>query len=107
MTLIDKDKLLEAFRHFDNTSDGEWRLLDCEITINEQPEIPADFKSGYRQGVADQKDVTARIEYDISAKCNALEAENAMLRDKLESIETEFARMRAQLDMVYLIFGGK
>ena len=29
------------------------------------------------------------------------------LKQDYESMETEFVRMRAQLDIVYLIFGGK
>ena len=29
------------------------------------------------------------------------------LKQDYQSMETEFARMRAQLDIVYLIFGGK
>lgn len=31
----------------------------------------------------------------------------AELKHDHESLETEFVRMRAQLDIVYLIFGGK
>jgi predicted nuclease with TOPRIM domain len=32
---------------------------------------------------------------------------NEALKAEFDSMETEFARMRAQLDIVYLIFGGK
>ncbi len=32
--------------------------------------------------------------------------ENSRLREEKEALEAEFLRMRAQLDMVYLIFGG-
>ncbi len=39
--------------------------------------------------------------------CAKLECENELLRKDYESMETEFVRMRAQLDIVYLIFGGK
>lgn len=38
--------------------------------------------------------------------CAKLERENEMLRKDYEFMETEFVRMRAQLDIVYLIFGG-
>ena len=34
-------------------------------------------------------------------------AENDYLRKDKDAMETEFVRMRAQLDIVYLIFGGK
>ena len=34
-------------------------------------------------------------------------AENDYLRTELKSMESECYRMRAQLDIVYLIFGGR
>ena len=39
--------------------------------------------------------------------CHKLEIENEHLRKDKDAMETEFARMRAQLDIVHLIFGGK
>ena len=39
--------------------------------------------------------------------CDKLMAENDYLRKDKDAMETEFVRMRAQLDIVYLIFGGK
>lgn len=38
---------------------------------------------------------------------NKLRCENADLYKDYKGMETEFIRMRAQLDIVYLIFGGK
>ena len=72
------------------------------------------FEDGYAQGRREGKDITACIEAELSEKCEKLKAENAKLelvngdlREEFESMETEFIRMRAQLDIVYLIFGGK
>ena len=39
--------------------------------------------------------------------CDKLMAENDYLRKDKDAMETEFVRMRAQLDIVYLIFGGR
>ena len=38
--------------------------------------------------------------------CEKLRCENDYLRKDKDAMETEFVRMRAQLDIVYLIFGG-
>lgn len=56
--------------------------------------VPADlnYESEYEKMVHEREKMLAEIEY--------LRAEN-------KSMETEFHRMRAQLDIVYLIFGGK
>ena len=55
---------------------------------------------------------TASLNYE--AECDRLlrerdkmMKENDYLRTELKSMESECYRMRAQLDMVYLIFGGK
>ena len=65
------------------------------------------FEDGYAQGRREGEKITACIEGELSEKCERLKAENANLRHDYESMETEFVRMRAQLDIVYLIFGGK
>lgn len=39
--------------------------------------------------------------------CEKLTIENNRLRQEYDSMETEFIRMRAQLDIIHLIFGGK
>lgn len=39
--------------------------------------------------------------------CAKLEHECQELRRDRDAMETEFVRMRAQLDIVHLIFGGK
>ena len=51
---------------------------------------------------------------ELKLYCDKLKDENSKLHCKLEamhkvydSMKTEFVRMRAQLDIVYLIFGGK
>lgn len=51
---------------------------------------------------------------NFEAEYHKLHDENMVLKEKMaylveerKSMETEFARMRAQLDIVYLIFGGK
>lgn len=47
---------------------------------------------------------------DYESECNRLCAENAKLREELayhRGKEAELARIKAQLDIVYLIFGGQ
>ena len=60
----------------------------------------------------EEKMATASLNYE--AECDRLlrerdkmMAENDYLRTELKSMESECHRMRAQLDMVYLIFGGR
>lgn len=72
------------------------------------------FEDGYATGREEGRNITACIEAELSQKCEMLKAENAKLelengdlREQFESMETEFFRMRAQLDIVHLIFGGK
>lgn len=58
--------------------------------------------------------LAASCDLDYKAECGRLLKANQELCKELECIkkdyeymETEFVRMRAQLDIVYLIFGGK
>ena len=69
--------------------------------------LMAEYAKGYEEGKKARENITAEIEYKLSEKCNALADKNEQLRKELDSMESEFARMRAQLDIVYLIFGGK
>lgn len=51
-----------------------------------------------------ESDIDYKTAYEV------LKAENRALQDKiacLEEIENEAEKMRAQLEIVYLIFGGK
>jgi flagellar biosynthesis/type III secretory pathway protein FliH len=75
--------------------------------IEKDMKIEKAFEDGYAKGRAEGAKITASIEHELSAKCNSLAEENNLLREELESIETEFVRLRAQMDVVYLIFGGK
>lgn len=53
-------------------------------------------------------DLNYKAEYGRLLKANQeLCKELECLKKDYESMETEFVRMRAQLDIVYLIFGGK
>jgi flagellar biosynthesis/type III secretory pathway protein FliH len=65
------------------------------------------FDEGYEKGRAEGANITAEIEYKLSEKCCSLAEENRKLKEDFDSMESEFIRMRAQLDIVYLIFGGK
>lgn len=50
------------------------------------------------------------IGIDYEAQCKTLSDENMKLKEEiayLRNMENEFARMRAQLDIVYMIFGGR
>ena len=75
--------------------------------IYDDPKLQKVFNEGYEKGREAGAKITASIEHELSSKCNSLTEENHILRKDLESIETEFARMRAQLDIVCLIFGRK
>ena len=62
----------------------------------------------------EMEDKLATASLDYEAECDRLlrerdkmMAENDYLRTELKSMESEFARIRAQLDIVYLIFGGR
>lgn len=75
------------------------------------------YKNGYAQGrkdafaedkCVDRADLDYKAEY--KRKCEELakaREEAERLRAEQESLESEFARMRAQLDIVCLIFGGQ
>lgn len=65
------------------------------------------FEEGYAKGREEGAAITAEIEYKLSEKCNSLAEENRKLKKDYASMETEFVLTRAQLDIVYLIFGGK
>ena len=65
-----------------------------------------------KENKMDDKMATASLNYE--AECDRLlrereklMAENDYLRTELKTMESECYRMRAQLDMVYLIFGGR
>lgn len=73
--------------------------------IYDDPKLQKIFNEGYEKGREAGAKITASIEHELSAKCNSLAEENHILREELKAIETEFGRMRAQLDIVYLIFG--
>lgn len=75
--------------------------------IYDDPKLQKAFNEGYEKGKESGAKITESIEYELSAKCNSLSEENNRLREELESMETEFVRLRAQMDVVYLIFGGK
>jgi flagellar biosynthesis/type III secretory pathway protein FliH len=75
--------------------------------IYDDPKLQKAFNEGYEKGRAEGAKITAEIEHELSAKCNSLAEENNRLREDLKSMETEFVRLRAQMDIVYLIFGGK
>jgi len=72
------------------------------------------YKKGYDKGREEGAKITAEIEHELSEQRNALAYENETLKAKLDfvngdynSLQSEFARLRAQMDIVYLIFGGK
>ena len=75
--------------------------------LYDDPKLQKAFNEGYAKGKESGAKITASIECELSAKCNSLAEENNRMREELESVETEFARLRAQMDIVYLIFGGR
>ena len=59
-----------------------------------------------------ERECTASLNYEaeynkLLQEREILMAKMDFLRSEKESMETEFARMRAQLDIVYLIFGKR
>ena len=73
--------------------------------IYDDPKLQKAFNEGYEKGRDEGAKITASIEHELSGKCNYLAEETNRLREEQASMETEFVRMRAQLDIVYLIFG--
>ena len=72
------------------------------------------YQEGYERGRKEGHEITACVEAELSKKCEKLNAENAKLmlvngdlQEQIDSMETELYLLRAQLDMVHLIFGGK
>ena len=60
----------------------------------------------------EEKLATASLDYEaeynrLLRERDKMMAENDYLRTELKSMESECFRMRAQLDIVYLIFGGR
>ena len=45
--------------------------------------------------------------HKLRETCEILKAKLEFVNSEYKSMETEFVRMRAQLDIVYLIFGNK
>lgn len=72
------------------------------------------FEEGYAKGREEGRNITAHIEHDLSVKCNSLAEENAKLHDFCNQWEQDFKELtnecnilKAQMDVVYLIFGGR
>ena len=71
--------------------------------IEQDMQIQRAYEDGYAKGREEGAKIATEIERKLSEKCNSLAEES----QKLRAIETEFFRLRAQMDIVYLIFGGK
>ncbi len=66
------------------------------------------YKNGYEQGQKDAHKETASFEAEhreLIQEREILMAKMDFLRSEKESLETELVRLRAQMDVVYLIFG--
>lgn len=64
------------------------------------------FEEGYAKGREESQAKYSEMEFKLSEKCCHLADENRKLKEDLASVESEFTRLRAQMDIVYLIFGG-
>ena len=76
-------------------------------SIEKDMEVQKAFEDGYTIGKEESQAKFAEMEYKLSEKCCDLEDKNRKLKEDLDSMESEFIRLRAQMDIVYLIFGGK
>ena len=76
-----------------------------KVTDN-QINHPAAYEEGYAAGREEGQARFAEMECRLSLKCERLSKERDQFKEQLDSMEPEFIRMRAQLDIVYLIFGG-
>ena len=99
--------------------------LICSTEYGNGSLIGNNFQKGFIEKIADHliangvtiakaEDLkrTASLDYEAEYEKlleahKRLCADYAELKHDHESMETEFVRMRAQLDIVYLIFGGK
>ena len=134
--LIKSDSLKTALYIIAKQTNNENIFIDAIIdAIDNQPEVINDFTFGYENGRKEGEKITAEITAGLTRRAQELQEENEMFQataDRLERekeefeaiahkateeskfwkaqhdrMETEFVRMRAQLDIVYLIFGGK
>ena len=76
-------------------------------SIERDMELEKAFEDGYAKGREESQAKFAEMECKLSEKCCVLADKNSKLKEDLDAMESEFIRMRAQLDIVYLIFGGK
>ena len=76
-------------------------------SIEKDMEVQKAFEEGYEKGREEGRAITTEIECKLSEKCCALSEANRKLKEDYDSMESEFIRLRAQMDIVYLIFGRK
>lgn len=71
-------------------------LIENGVTITRPEDLKCtaslNFEDKYKKMLQEREELMAKIDF---------------LRSEKESLETEFIRLRAQMDVVYLIFGGK
>ena len=76
-------------------------------SIEKDMELEKAFEDGYAKGREESQAKFAEMEHKLYEKCCCLADKNHKLKEDLDSMETEFIRLRAQMDVVYLIFGRK
>ena len=110
-----KEKMFELLKQALAICDGE-KCKDCKYYCQEYcgTNLTADFLIENGVTITRAEDLKCTVSRDYEAEYNKLlEAHKhlcgdyAELKHDYESMETEFVRMRAQLDIVHLIFGGK
>ena len=73
---------------------------------NESAACRPDYEHDFKVQCAKNEELKKCIDF-LQEENNKLRCENADLHQDYDSMETEFIRMRAQLDIVYLIFGKR
>lgn len=112
-----KEKLIELFMQCDNECDND-NCIKCKYADVSQcgKHRLADIliANGVEFSPRPKKDenCTASLNYEaeyyrLLEERECLMAKMEFLRSEKESLESEFIRLRAQMDVVYLIFGGK
>ena len=108
-----KEKLIKLINHCEKECQ-DWNCDDCmydKCTDCGSQHI-ADVLIANGVAITRTEECTASLNYEAEYN-KLLEAHKhlcgdyAELKHDYESMETEFVRMRAQLDIVHLIFGGK
>ncbi len=103
-----KEKLIELLKQCEKECD-EKPCDECiyDTSLDCVNQHIADFLIANGVKITRAEDLKCTTSRDYEAEYHELIHKHSELYADHQAMEVEFARMRAQLDIVYLIFGGK